>query len=217
MLKKKRNIVKEPTKEQGMWIFVDTECQVDKKVTFTWNSPFQAFQDKEFQMLLQNDVSTKLRKEVYNNIIKYGLHRAAVKTLVLPCLDVIEWITWKIDYENRSILKYENKSVASYKASVFNQIYHLKEDHIKVTSKWLKQKNESVDFLTIMKGWCSEGQFRSKSAFAKWKTSKFKKSVQIIVILLSRVFRRKDGSTFLDKWIPIIYQIITSESYIKLG
>ena len=87
VLKNKRNIVEETTKEQGMWIFADTECQVDKKVTFSWNSLFQAFQDKEFQM------STELSKEVYKNIIKYGLHRAVVKTLVLPCPDVIECIT----------------------------------------------------------------------------------------------------------------------------
>ena len=112
------------------------ECgslQTLKKVTFTWNSLFQAFQDKEFQMLLQNDVSTELSKEVYKNIIKSGIHREAVKTLVLPCLDVIEWITRKIDHENRSILNYKNKSVGNYKASVFNQIYHLREAHIKVT------------------------------------------------------------------------------------
>ena len=67
-------------------------------------------------MLLQNDVSTELNKQVYKNIIKSELHRATVKTLVLPCPDVIEWITRKIDHEKRSILNYENKSVASYKA-----------------------------------------------------------------------------------------------------
>ena len=155
-------------------------------------------------MLLQDDVRIELNKEVYKNIIKSGLHQEAIKTLVLPCLDVIEWITRNIDHENRSILNYENKSVSNYKALVFNQIYHLKEAHIKVTPEWLKQKNESVDFLTIMKGWWSKGQFRSKYASTEWKTSKFRKSVQIIVILLSRVFKRKDGSTFLDKWIPII-------------
>ena len=86
-----------------------------------------------------------------------------------------------------------------------------------MTPEWLKQKNESVDFLTIMKGWWFEGEFRSKSAFAKWKTSKFKKSVQIIVILLSRVFGRKDGSIFPDKWIPIIYQIIACRSTLNWG
>ena len=48
LVERKRNIVEEPTKEQGMWIFIDTECQIDKKVTFTWNSLFQAFQDMEF-------------------------------------------------------------------------------------------------------------------------------------------------------------------------
>ena len=120
VLKKKRKIVQESAKEQGMWIFVDIECRLEKKVTFTWNSLFQAFQDKEFQMLLQNDVSTKLRKEVYKNIIMSRLHKAVVKTPVLPCLDVIEWITQKIDHENRSILNSENKSVAIYKALVFN-------------------------------------------------------------------------------------------------
>ena len=92
-------------------------------------------------MLLQDDVSTKLSKEVYNNIIKFGLHRAVVKILVFPCPDVIEWITRKIDHENRSILNSEHKSVANCKALVFNQIDHLKEAHIKVTLEWLKQKN----------------------------------------------------------------------------
>ena len=39
----------------------------------------------------------------------------------------------------------------------------------------------------------------------------------IIVILLSRVFERKDGSTFPDKWIPIIYQIMTSRATLNWG
>jgi hypothetical protein len=52
VFRSKRKVVEEPVKEQGMWIFVDTKCEVDKKVTFTWNSLFQPFQDKEFQILL---------------------------------------------------------------------------------------------------------------------------------------------------------------------
>jgi len=107
---------------------------------------------------------------VYNITIKFELHRAVVKTLVLPCPDVIEWITRKIDHENRSIINYEDKSVSHYKDIVFNQLYHLKEAQIKVTHEWLRQKNEAIDFLTIMKGWRSEGQFRAKSASAEWKT-----------------------------------------------
>ena len=113
VLKSKRNIVEEPAKEKGMWIFVDIESWVDKKVTFTWNSLFQAFQDKEFQMLLQDDISIDLSKEIYKNIIKFGLHRACIKTMLLPCSDVIEWITRKVDHENSAILNYEDKSVAS--------------------------------------------------------------------------------------------------------
>ena len=57
-----------------MWIFADTECRVDKKVTFTWISLFQAFQVKELQILLHDYMTTKLSKEIYKNIIKSGLH-----------------------------------------------------------------------------------------------------------------------------------------------
>ena len=96
-------------------------------------------------------------------------------------------------------------------------MYHLKEASIKVSPKLLKQKNESANFMTILKGWWSEGQFRTKPATTEWKTSMFGKSVQIIVIFLSRVFGRKDESTFLDKWIPIIYQIITSGVVLNWG
>ena len=70
ILKNKRKTVEEPAKEQEMWIFVDIECQVDKKVIFTWNSLFQEFQDKEFQVLLQDDPSIELSKGIYKNIIK---------------------------------------------------------------------------------------------------------------------------------------------------
>ena len=126
MLKNKNKAVVELIKDQGTWIFTDTECKVDKKVTFTWNSLFQSFKDKYFLMLLQDDVSTELSKEVYKNIIKSRLHRVAVKTPILPCSDVIEWITRKIDHEHRSIINYEGKSVVNHKASLFNQMYHLK-------------------------------------------------------------------------------------------
>ena len=62
-----------------------------------------------------------------------------------------------MDHENRSIPNLKDKSVYSYKYLVLNQLYHFKEAHVKVTPEWLKQKNDYVDFLTIMKGWWSEG------------------------------------------------------------
>ena len=217
LTKNVKKIVKEPFKENGIWIFADTECKGYKKVGYTWTSLFQAFHDKEFLMLLQDDASTDFSKDIYRNIIKSGLHRVAIKTLVLPCPDVIEWITRTIDHQHQSILNFEGEILASYKHFMINQMYHLKEASIKISPKWLKQKSEYVDLFTILKGWWSEGQFRSKLATAKWKTSKFRKIVQIIVILLSRVFRRKDGSTFLHKWIPIIYQIITRGATLNWG
>ena len=103
-------------------------------------------------MLLHNDASTELSKEIYKNIIKSGLHRATIKTLVLSCPDVIEWITRKIDHQHRSILNVKEKVVANYKPSMINQIYHLKEATVKVSPDWLKQKSESADMLTILKG-----------------------------------------------------------------
>ena len=33
-------IVKKPIKEDGVWIFLDTECKADKKVYYTWTSLF---------------------------------------------------------------------------------------------------------------------------------------------------------------------------------
>ena len=97
-----------------------------------------------------------------------------MKTLVLPCPDVIKWITRKIDHQHRSILNVEVKVVSNYKPSMINQMYHLKEATIKVSPEWIKQKSESTDMLTILKGWWSEGHFRSKLATAEWKTSNFR-------------------------------------------
>ena len=140
-----------------------------------------------------------------------------MKTPILPCLDVIEWITRKIDHQHRSILNVEGKVVDNYKPSMINQMYHLKEAIVKVSPEWLKKKSESTDMLTILKGWWFKGHFRSKPATAEWKTSKFRKIFQIILIFLSRVFGRKDGYTFPNKWILIIYQIMTSGATLNWG
>jgi hypothetical protein len=79
-----------------------------------------------------------------------------MKTPVLPCSDVIEWITRKVDHQHRSILNFEGKVVANYKAFMINQMYYLKDASIKMSTEWLKQKNESVDLLTMLKGWWFE-------------------------------------------------------------
>ena len=215
--KNKRKTIEEPAEKQEMWTFTNTECRVDKKIAFKCNTFFQAFQTKEFQFLLQDDLSMELSKYIYNNISKYGLHWAATKTPVLPCPDVIEWMTQRIDHESRTILNFEDKHIANYQAPVLNQLYHFKEAQVKVTPEWLKNKTESIDFLSIMKGWWLEGQFSENPSPIEWITSKFKKSIQIRVILLERVFERKDASSSPEKWIPIIHQVITHGSTLNWG
>ena len=89
-----------------MWSFTDTECRVDKKISFKWNTLFQEFQTKVFQVLLQDDPSVELSKGIYKNISKYRLHREASKTPVLHLPNVIEWMTRRIDHESRTILNF---------------------------------------------------------------------------------------------------------------
>jgi hypothetical protein len=105
------------------------------------------------------------------------MHRAAAKTPVLPWSDVIEWMTQRIYHESRTNLNFKDKHVANYQALVLNHLHHFKESQVKVTLEWLKEKTESVDFLSIMKGWWFEGQFREKPSPVEWKTSKFRKSI----------------------------------------
>lgn len=133
--------------------------------------------------MLQYNPSTKLSKGIYKNISKFGLHRVVSRTLVLPCPDVIEWMTWRIDHESRTILNFEDKHVSNYQSPLMYYLYHFKEAQVKVTLEWLKRKTESVDFLSIMKGWWSKGKFISKPSPVEWRTSKFIKSIKIIVIL----------------------------------
>ena len=74
------------------------------------------------------------------------------QTPVLPCSNVIEWMTRRIDHGSRTVLNFEDKCVSNYQAPVLNQLYCFKESQVKVT-----QEIESIDFLSIMKGWWSEG------------------------------------------------------------
>ena len=92
-LKSKRKTIEDPAEKQEIWAFTNAECRIDNKIAFKWDTLFQAIQTKEFQVLLQDDPSTELNKGIYKNISKFGLHRAIAKTPVLPCLDVIKWMT----------------------------------------------------------------------------------------------------------------------------
>ena len=82
-------------------------------------------------------------------------------------------MTQKIDHESMTLLYLEGKHVASYQDPFLNHMYHFKEDQIKVTQEWLQNKSEFIDFLNVMKGWWSKGNFRSKPTPIGWKTSKF--------------------------------------------
>ena len=92
-LKSKRNTIEEPMEKQEIWEFTHTKCQVNKKISFKWNTLFKEFQKKYFQVLLQDDPSMELNKGIYKNISKSGLHRAVAKTPVMPCLNLIECMT----------------------------------------------------------------------------------------------------------------------------
>ena len=103
-LKSKRKTIKESMKKQESWAFTDTKCRVDKKIAFKRNALFQAFQSKEFQVILQDNPSRELSKGIYKNISRSTLHRAIVKTPVSPCPDVIQWMTRRLDHESKTIL-----------------------------------------------------------------------------------------------------------------
>ena len=102
-------------------------------------------------MIFQDDPSIELSNFIYKNISRSGLYRATTKPPVLPCPDVIEWMTRRIDHENKTILNFEGKHVASYQVHVLNQMYHFKEDQARVTLEWLQSKFESIGFLAIRK------------------------------------------------------------------
>ena len=86
-----------------------------------------------------------------------------------------------------------------------------------MTGEWIQNKAEVVDYLAKMKGWWLEGNFRSKPSPTGRPTYKFHNFIQIMVILLSRIYERKDASTFPDKWVPIIHQVNISESVLNWG
>jgi hypothetical protein len=67
-----------------------------------------------------------------------------------------------VDHENRGILNFEDKSVASYKPSVLNNMYHFKEAHVKVTPKWMKQKNDYADFFNYYERMVVQGTIQGQ-------------------------------------------------------
>ena len=150
-LKRKKKTIEEPMEKQEIWAFTDIECRVDKKIAFKWNTLFQEFQKKSFKFcckMIQVRNSTKAFTRIFPSLCYIRQ-----QTLVLPCPNVIEWMNRRIDNEIRTILNFEDKHVANYQYPALNQLYHFKEAKVKVTTEWLKNKTEFVDFVLIMKRW----------------------------------------------------------------
>jgi hypothetical protein len=112
--------------------------------------------------LLKDDPSTDISKEIYQNISKSRLFKAASKPLILPCPNVIEWLIRRTDHKRITIHNFEGKHVASFQPSMLHHMYHFKEPQIKATQEWLQKKAEAVDYLAHMKGWWDIGNFRYK-------------------------------------------------------
>jgi hypothetical protein len=94
-------------------------------------------------------------------------------------------------------------------------MYHFKEPHIKITQEWLQSKAKTIDYLAQLKGQWAKGNFQSKPLPIGWTTAKFWKSIQIVVILLAIIFERKDASSFLNKCVMIIHQIMSNGSILN--
>ena len=77
------------------------------------------------------------------------------------CLDVVEWMTTKVDHSNTILLNFKEKHVASYQPYTIHIMYHFKEPQIKITQEWLQSKEETIDYLSQMKGLWDEGNFQS--------------------------------------------------------
>lgn len=56
------------------WVFTDTKCKIDQKISFQWNQLFQYFLIGDYHMLLEDDLWKELSKEIYKNVSKYGLY-----------------------------------------------------------------------------------------------------------------------------------------------
>ena len=84
-LKSNRKTIKEPMEKQEIWVIRRFHSN---EILYSKNSI-----QKSFKFFLQDDMSKKLNKGMYNNISNSMLHWETTKTPVLPCLDVIEWMT----------------------------------------------------------------------------------------------------------------------------
>ena len=112
---------------------------------------------QDYHMLLQDDPCKELSKDIYKNISKSRLYIVVANTLILPCLDVIEWMTRKVDHFNKILLNFEKNQVASYQPYTIHRMYHFKEPKIKITQEWLQWRDNIVDYLSQMKRWWVEG------------------------------------------------------------
>ena len=96
------------------WVFIDTECKINRNMSFQWNQMFQYFLTRDYYMLLQDDLWKELSKDIYKNISKSELCKAAAKPLILLCHDFVEWMTINVYHSNKIILNFKGEHVASY-------------------------------------------------------------------------------------------------------
>lgn len=71
-------------------IYIDTQCFIDKGRQVTWRKIYSTFMQERFVKDLEY-------LKAYVNIRRYRIHRITCRFLVMPCVEVIEWIITHMD------------------------------------------------------------------------------------------------------------------------
>ena len=142
---------------------------------------------------------------LYENILRFGLTKIATKPEVFPCAEVIGWILPKIETVGMIINDEEGKPVASFALALISKAYSLPEVEISVTTDWVK--STKFDYTTTVKGMMTEGKTFRHKQLGEYEKTNLQTPFRLIALMLSRLYGRCDGKTYIFGWTPLMYYV----------
>jgi hypothetical protein len=97
-------------------IFKDIKAFIDMQLLFPrWSDIYRKFTEKDYLDVLPpgHPIIKNIDEFVFSNIKRSHLHIVSTRALVMPYLEVIEWITTHTDTENIIVINDEGKCIAS--------------------------------------------------------------------------------------------------------
>jgi hypothetical protein len=196
-------------------VFGDTEASIGSKVMLPqWGDLFNRINREEYQECIphNNPDVRALDDQVFPNIQRSCLHMEACRTLVFPCIQVLNWLIDHTEVQKCLINDENGGCVRVFLPTEVQKDYKLKDPEEWLNTNFVVKFYEFHDTNRLMASWWKEEKKFTNWSNGWYGTVNLRETYIYLMALICRLYGEKECSKFSEAWMPLAYTVAISGS-----